>query len=133
MEKQFVVQLDNYPGELARLARALGQRGVNITHITCAGAGPIACAMVTTDDEIAEDVLKTLGHDYLEGQTVVVDVLDKPGGFADVAEQLTAGGVNILATMVVGRREGIMEMAYAVDDAEKAREIVAKAALVNIC
>jgi hypothetical protein len=132
MEKQFLIQMENQPGELAHLARALGQRGVNITHLTCAGAGPIACAMVTTDDEITQDVLKTIGHEYLEGQTVIVDVLDKPGGFADVAEQLAAGGVKVLGTMVVGRREGIMEMAFAVDDAAKAREILPEAARVDI-
>ena len=133
MEKQWVIQLDNHPGELAYLARALGQRGINITHITCAGAGPIACAFVTTgEDQETRDVLKTLGHDFLEGETIVVDVLDKPGGFADVAEQLANAGVTILGTMCVGRREGIMEMAFAVDDVEKARAALPKAELAGI-
>ena len=49
MERQFVVQLDNRPGELAHLARALGARGINITHISCAGTGKLACAFMTTE------------------------------------------------------------------------------------
>jgi hypothetical protein len=133
MERQFVVQMDNHPGELATLARTLGQRGINITHISCAGAGSVACAFITTSDEKAtHDVLKTLGHEFLEGETVVVDVLDKPGGFADVAEQLAEADIHILGTMCVGRREGILEMAFAVDDAVKAREALPKAELAGI-
>jgi hypothetical protein len=132
MERQFVVQLDNRPGELAHLARALGARGINITHISCAGTGPIACAFVTTGEEGAtRDVLHGLGHDYLEGETVVVDVLDQPGGLADVAERLAGADVNILGTMCVGRREGILEMAFAVDDAARARAALTPAELAS--
>jgi hypothetical protein len=131
MERQFVVQLANHPGELAYLARSLGQRGINMTHISCAGAGSIACAFITTSDEEAtRDVLKGLGHDYLEGETVVVDVLDQPGGFADVAEKLAEAGVHVMGTMCVGKRDGILEMAFAVDDAKKARAALPAAELV---
>src|SRR3972149_513669 len=81
MGHQFVVQLDNRPGELAHLARALATRGINITHISCAGTGTIACAYVTTtDDTETRDVLRGLGHDFVEGATLTVDVLDRPGG-----------------------------------------------------
>jgi hypothetical protein len=133
MERQFVIQMQNHPGELAHLARALAVRGINITHLTCAGAGPIACAFVTASDEQdTRDVLHGLGHDYLEGETVVVDVLDEPGGIADVLERLAAAGVKVLGTMCVGRRDSIMEMAFAVDDAEKARAALPKAALAGI-
>ena len=132
MQRQFIVQLDNRPGELAHLARALGGRGVNISHLSCAGMGTLACAFITTgDDGATREVLHGLGHDYLEGETVVVDVMDQPGGFADVTERLAAAGVNILGTMCVGRREGIMEMAFAVDDGAKARAALPAAELAS--
>jgi hypothetical protein len=132
MGRQFVVQLDNRPGELAHLARALGGRGVDISHISCAGTGSLACAFISTADEaVTREVLHGLGHDYLEGETVVVDVIDEPGGFADVAEKLAACGVNILGAMCVGRREGVMEMAFAVDDSDKARGALAPAQLAT--
>lgn len=132
MQRQFIVQLDNHPGELAHLARALGGRGVNISHISCAGAGPLACAFVTTsDDGATREVLHGLGHDFLEGETIVVDVMDKPGGLADVTERLAGAGVNILGTMCIGRREGVMEMAFAVDDGDKARAVFAPAELAS--
>ena len=133
MERQFVVQLDNRPGELAHLARALGARGINITHISCAGTGRIVCAFMTTDnDDDTRDVLRGLGHEYLEGATVVVDVVDRPGGLADVAERFAAAGVNILGTLCTGRREGFLEMAFAVDDEEKARAAFPQADLAGV-
>ena len=131
--RHYVVQLDNRPGELARLARALGARGIDITQISCAGTGPMACAFMTTgESEDTRDVLRGLGHDFLEGETVVVDVLDRPGGLADVAERFAASGVNILGTLIVGRREGVMEMAFAVDDPERARAALHECELASV-
>jgi len=133
MGHQFVVQLDNRPGELAHLARALATRGINITHISCAGTGTIACAYVTTtDDTETRDVLRGLGHDFVEGATLTVDVLDRPGGLADVAERLAAAGVNIFGTLCVGRRPGVIEMAFAVDDEAKALAVLAGAQLTGV-
>ena len=133
MERQFVVQLDNRPGELAHLARAIGARGINITHISCAGTGKIACAFMTTEkDDETREVLRGLGHEYLEGATVVVDVMDRPGGLADVTERFAAAGVNILGTLCIGRREGVLEMAFAVDDEEKARAALPQAELAGV-
>ena len=133
MQHQFVVQLDNRPGELAHLARALGARGINITQISCAGTGTIACAfMTTTDDEETRKVLRGLGHDFVEGATVVVDVLDQPGGLADVAERFAAAGVNILGTLCIGRRAAIVQMAFAVDDEAQARAALANAKLAGV-
>ena len=127
MQRQFVIQLDNRPGELAHLARALAARGINITQISCAGTGSIACAfMTTTDDRETREVLRGLGHEFIEGATVEVDVADRPGGLADVAERFASAGVNILGTLCIGRREGVVQMAFAVDDVEKARSAVAR-------
>ena len=133
MERQFVVQLDNRPGELAHLARALAVRGVDIVHISCAGTGPIACAFMTTaQEDEAREVLRGLGHDFIEGTTLVVDVMDRPGGLADVAERFATAGVNVVGTLIVGRREGVVEMAFAVDDAEKARAALINAELAGV-
>ncbi len=133
MARQFVVQMDNRPGELAHLARALGSRGIDITHISCAGTGSMACAFLTTGhpDE-TRDVLHGLGHQFLEGTTVVVDVLDQPGGLADVTERFARAGVNILGVLTVGRREGVVEMAFAVDDEAKARGALVNAELAGV-
>jgi hypothetical protein len=122
MVRQFVIQLANHPGELAHLSRALAMRGIDIRHVSCVGSGPLACAfIIPSRDQEMREVLRGLGHSFIEGDAIMVDVADKPGGLADVAEQLAAAGVNILGTLCVGRRPGIVEMAFTVDDEMKAR------------
>lgn len=133
MGRQFVVQLENRPGELAHLARALGARGIDITHISCVGAGPLACAFITSsDDDATREVLHGLGNEFIEGATIVVDVMDRPGGLADVAERFARAGVNIYGTLIVGRREGVVEMAFAVDDEKRARGALVDAELAGV-
>jgi len=123
MARQFVVQLENHPGELAHLARAFAARGINIHHVACVGSGPLACMFVTTDDDAAaRKVLYGLGHEFIEGRAVMVEVPDAPGGLAEVSEKLAAAGVNITGMLPVGRRPGFVEMTFCVDDEEKARE-----------
>jgi hypothetical protein len=128
MERQFVVQLPNRPGELAHLARALAARGIDIVHISCAGTGDVAGAFLTTDDaEATRAVLRGLGVEFVEGEPIVVDVEDRPGGLAEVAERLGRAGVNILGALTVGRRPGVAEMAFVVDDVAKARAALGEA------
>jgi hypothetical protein len=123
MARQFVVQLENRVGELAHLARALAARGVDIRHIWCFGSGKLACAfIVPSEPELMRTVLDGLGHEYIEGNPIVVDVEDRPGGLADVAERLAAAGVQIIGTLCVGQRPGLVEMAFTVDDEGRARE-----------
>jgi len=132
MARQFVVQLDNRPGELAHLARALAARGIDIRHIGGVGAGDLGCAFVTTsDDQATREVLHGLGHLFIEGECVVVNVNDRPGGLADVTERLAKAGVNILGALIVGRRPGIVEMAFTVDDEPKALAVLGMSEVVG--
>jgi len=123
MARQFVIQLENHPGELAHLARALAARGVDIRHVSCVGAGPLACMFATTsDDDATREVLHGLGHSFIEGEPIVVEVPDHPGGLADVTGRLASAGVNITGVLQVGRRPGVVEMTFCVDDESKARQ-----------
>jgi hypothetical protein len=125
MARQFLIQIDNKPGELAHLARALAMRGVNIHHLSCVGAGLLSCVFLIPDDEQAmRDVLDGLGHAFIEGDALYVEVDDRPGGLAEVAERLASAGVNILATVCVGRRPGVARMAFTVDNEALAREVL---------
>jgi hypothetical protein len=125
LARQFVIQIENKPGELAHLTRALAARGIDIRNIASVGAGPLASVFIaTSDDDATREVLRGLGHPFIEGALIVADVTDQPGGFADAAEKLAAAGVNILGALVVGRRPGVIEVAFSVDN-----EAAAQAAL----
>ncbi|HEY6057818.1 MAG TPA: hypothetical protein VIV06_07285, partial [Candidatus Limnocylindrales bacterium] len=123
MPRQFVIQLPNRPGELAHIARALAARWIDIEHVASAGHGATSCAFLTTSDPPAtRDVLRGLGLPFVEGDMIVVDIDDVPGGLACVTEKLAAAGVNIVGTLMVCRHDDKVQMAFAVDDEPRARE-----------
>ena len=122
MGTQFVVQLVNRPGALATFSRALAERGVSIGEISGGGGGAHAYAVVTTDDDgTTRAVLRSLGCPYVEGEALVVEIDDRPGGFAATTEKRAAAGVDIHGVLFLGRREGIVETAFTVDDVGRAR------------
>ena len=49
----FTVKLDDRPGSLARVATALGDRGVNITGIVGVAEDTDGALMLTTSDPVA--------------------------------------------------------------------------------
>ncbi len=123
MARQFVVQIENHPGELTRLVRAFETRGVHIHHVACVGTGPLSCMFVTTtDDDAARDVLRGLGHEFVEGEPIMVEVPDRPGAFAEVTGKLAAAGVHVTGIVQAGCKPGANEIAFCVDDEAKARE-----------
>lgn len=122
MGTQFVVQLRNRPGALATFARALAERRISIGEIAGGGSGEHAYAVLTTDDDGAtRAVLRSLGYPFVEGEALVVQIDDGPGGFAAVTEKLAAAGVDIHSVLFLGREEGKVETAFTVDDVARAR------------
>ncbi len=123
MGTQFVVQLDNRPGSFAGLTRALAAQGIDLRGISGGGAADHAYVVLTTDDDAAtRRVLRSGGYPYVEGETLIVEVEDRPGGLAAVAEKLAAAGVDIRGVLFVGRTEGKVETAFSVDDVARARK-----------
>lgn len=123
MTTQFVVQLDNRPGTFAALTRALAERGIDLRGISGGGTGEHAYVVLTTADANAtRSVLRSSGYPFVEGDTILVEVEDKPGGLAAVAEKLAAAGVDIRGVLFVGCAEGRVETAFSVDDVARARK-----------
>ncbi len=82
MEVWFTVQLTDAPGSLARVATALGERGVNITGIVGVAEDTDGALMLTTSDAAAtRDAFAALGLAFEEH--------DPTGGM--VAETMTVG------------------------------------------
>jgi hypothetical protein len=129
MARQFVVQLDSHPGELARLIKSFEAFNVQIAHVACVGSGPLECLFVTTtDDDAARGVIKGLGHPFIEGEPLMVQIPDRPGAFAEVSDRLGAAGVRVTGLVKAGQRPGFVEMAFCVDDVAAAREALGQCA-----
>jgi hypothetical protein len=125
MAQQFIVQLKNEPGALATLAEALAARGVDLRAIGGGGLGEAGHVIMTTaDDDTARRVLDEGGYTYLEGESLLAEVNDEPGGMARIARRLSDAGVNIHGHLFIGRWGDRAMFAFVVDDPDKARPVL---------
>ena len=125
MANQFVVQLKNMPGALAVLAEELAARGVDLKAIGGGGLGDSGHVIMTTaDDEMTKRVLDEGEYTYIEGESILAEVDDRPGGMAAMSRQLADAGVNIYGHLFLGRWGDRAMFAFVVDDTERARPIL---------
>ena len=125
MAQQFIVQLRNEPGALAKLAEALAARGVDLRAIGGGGIGDVGHVIMTTaDDDATRAVLKAGGYAFIEGESLLTEVDDRPGGMASVARRLADAGVNIQGHLFVGRWGDRAMFAFVVDDVARARAVL---------
>ena len=125
MANQFVVQLKNIPGAMAVLAEELAARGVDLRAIGGGGLSDSGHVIMTTaDDEMTRQVLDEGGYTYVEGESIIAEVDDKPGGMARVARALADAGVNIHGHLFLGRWGDRAMFAFVVDRPDLARPIL---------
>ena len=125
MANQFVVQLKNIPGAMAVLAEELAARGVDLRAIGGGGLGNSGHVIMTTaDDETTKQVLDEGGYTYVEGESIIAEVDDKPGGMARIARQLADAGVNIHGHLFLGRWGDRAMFAFVVDRPDLAKPIL---------
>jgi hypothetical protein len=125
MANQFVVQLKNEPGAMATLAEALAARGVDLRAIGGGSMGDSGHVIMTTaDDATTKAVLDDGGYTYIEGEQILTEVDDRPGGMARLSRALADAGVNIYGHLFLGRWGNRAMFAFVVDDPDKARPIL---------
>lgn len=94
--RQLSVFLENAPGRMAAVTRALADSGLNLRAFCVADTENYGILRVIVDDpEGARDALKEAGFTARLTDVIAVEVPDHPGGLADVLEKLDRAGVNI--------------------------------------
>jgi hypothetical protein len=89
----FTVQLEDRPGSLARVATALGERGVNITGIVGVAEDTDGALMLTTSDAtLTRDSFAALGLPYEEHDPTGGLVPDR---LPDVQRGLAGRGMDV--------------------------------------
>jgi hypothetical protein len=125
MARQFVVQLKNVPGSMAILAETLAARGVDLRAIGGGGLGDSGHVIMTTaDDDTTRAVLDEGDYVYVEGESILAEVDDRPGGMARIARELADAGVNIHGHLFLGRWGDRAMFAFVVDKPDVARPIL---------
>jgi hypothetical protein len=106
MAFDLVIDIENTPGSLAKIAAAISDAGVNIAAATCLGSGERAELHILVKHPEAARHSLAISHDVTvtrEREVVVVDVEDQPGVLADLTRRIATAGVNIDLVYVATR------------------------------
>jgi hypothetical protein len=120
--RQITALLKNSPGELAKLCEAFHKVDVNITALMVVEG---SARIMVDDSHRASEVLDGMGIPYSSAEVIVLEIPDKPGAVADVANKMGKAGINIdyaFASTVPGR--GTATVVFAVSDVQKAESVV---------
>jgi hypothetical protein len=102
-----LIDMENRPGELARVAEALGERGINITGITGSTLGDRGrLVLVTSDQEGTDAALGTAGYSCTHAEVVEMTMANEPGELGRAARRLADAGINIEALLPLGMSGG---------------------------
>lgn len=98
MAVDIVIEVENKPGELAKLAAAVSDAGINLAAatFTCAGTRTELHILVPHAEPVRHALAITHADVHTrEHEVVVVEVQDNPGVLADLTRQIADAGVNI--------------------------------------
>ncbi|MBO7482875.1 MAG: ACT domain-containing protein [Kiritimatiellae bacterium] len=94
--KQISIFLENKPGQLASICRALAKENVNIATLSLADSADFGIVRMIVDDHVKGcEVLGRAGFAVIQTDVVMVTVPDRPGGMAEIMERLDAAEVDI--------------------------------------
>jgi hypothetical protein len=122
MATDLTIMLEDRPGALAKVGKALGDAGVNIeglSGVTVAGEGEVH--VLVADAAAARTALEGAGIQVeAQNDVLILDVEDKPGTLGEVAGKLGDAGVNLnLAYLATKTR-----LVLGADDLAVARKVL---------
>jgi hypothetical protein len=121
--RDFAVHVTDRPGEIARVANALARKDVNIKSIAGMGFSSQGLIRVIPDDiEAARSALRESNIRFEENELVTALLENKAGELAGIAGKLANAGLNVQALYVIGLEGDLVELAFAVDDAKRAKK-----------
>ncbi len=119
------IQLTNHPGDLGRVAQALGRRGVNIKSLAGMTIGGVAMVRILPDDiVVARGALEAASIRFTESEVHVVLLENKAGILASVTNRLGEAGINLEAIYVTGIADDLVELAIISDNPKKTKKIL---------
>ncbi len=97
LASDLVIEVEDTPGSLWRVATAISDAGVNISAATYAGAGATAeLHILVPHAEAARHALAITGlAPTREKDVVVVEATDQPGELADLTRRVAKAGINL--------------------------------------
>ncbi len=117
----FAVELENQPGELARLCEAMASSGVNLLLCATTHGGSGVVAFIAGDEASAQTVPGSAGIEYLIRPALTVRMQNLPGSGAETFRKLAGAGVNVDLLLPVRISGELLFAVICADDLAAAR------------
>jgi len=126
VQTQFSVYLINKPGVLAGVTGALAKAKVNISALALMDSGEHgALRLVVDDPETTRSELGKISERWTETEVIVMDLENRPGTFAAIAQKLADEHINITYAYCSGGAPGGRTTAvFKVADLKKALKVL---------
>jgi hypothetical protein len=96
INEELTIRMDNRPGSLGKVCRALAERGVNILAFqSIPSEKTILVCMVVDNPAAAKSSLDHAGISYTEGEVAEAKLPHGPGALARAASKLGDANINI--------------------------------------
>lgn len=125
MATEFTVKVPDRPGQLAMIAKTLGDAGVSMRSVA-ASKGTIGILVSDADTARARRALKSGKYRATERKAFEVRLKDRAGTLARAANRLGKNKVNISSTYVLAPGRGNVTVAFAVKDARGAKKALGR-------
>ncbi len=123
----FIVDLKNKPGELAKAAKTIADRAINVTGFGGTVCGDSGTAVFLTSDESGTRQALAGGQfKYREVEYQTVRLPDRPGTLAEATRRLADAGINIEAAIPTGMSGGNVHLAFLTDNPTKAKQALSE-------
>ena len=116
----FTAELDNHPGELARLCEAMASSGVNLLLCATTRGSSGVVAFIADDEAAAQAALDSTGIGYLLRPALTVRMENLPGAGAATFRKLADAGVNVELVLPVRISDNEFFAVICADDAASA-------------
>lgn len=126
--KQITISIENSPGRLYEVTKALGDAGINLRALNLVDTGMFGqLRLLVSDIPKTRQILMEQMMPARVVDVVAVEIEDTPGALSRVLKPLLDGGVNVLYTYAfVGLSAKKAVMIFRFSDTDKAIEILEK-------
>lgn len=126
--KQIVVSIENVPGRLFEVTKALGDAGINLRALNLVDTGAFGqLRLLVSDVPKARRILMEMQIPAHVNEVIAAEIDDTPGSLARILQPLTEAGISVVFMYAyITFASGKAVMIFRFNDNDKAIEILQK-------
>ena len=124
--KQIVISIENSPGRLLEVTRALGEAGINLRALNLVDTGAFGqLRLLVSDIAAARRILMEMQIPAFVNEVIAAEIEDKPGSLAKLLKPLVEANVNVVFMYAfIGFSSEKAVMIFRFSDNDKAIEVL---------